>query len=129
MNRRALLWMLLAVVAVMVGLWTLLGPGLRQAAYDQLAAEAPVVSVSWHIAGDGTVSGPRELNLLQGQRLQMTLVSDTEDAVHVHGYELHRALAPSVSTVVDVFLVHSGRYEVELHGRELLLTVLNVMPR
>lgn len=129
MNRRALLWMLAAVVAVMVGLWALLGPGLRQAAYDQLAAETPPVAAHWHIAADGQVDGPRSLDLLQGQRLQMTLVSEVADAAHVHGYELHRELRPSEPAVIDVFLVHSGRYEVELHGRELLLTVLNVMPR
>jgi len=126
-----LIWgvIILVVVAVLAGLWAILNPAMQKAAVNQITESAAAVETVWSINAQGQVEGPPVLTLQQGQILRMQVTSAKKEELHVHGYEVLENLPAGETVTVDIFLVHSGRFEVELHKQHKQLTVLEVMPK
>ena len=59
----------------------------------------------------------------------MQITSAKAEELHVHGYEVLENLPAGETVAVDIFLVHSGRFEVELHKQHKQLTILEVTPK
>jgi hypothetical protein len=126
-----LIWgvIILVVVGVLAGLWVILNPSMQKAAVNQMTEPAGVVETVWLVDAQGQVEGPAVLTLKQGQILRMQVTSAKKEELHVHGYEVLENLPAGETVTVDIFLVHSGRFEVELHKQHKQLTVLEVMPK
>ncbi|MDP1539273.1 MAG: hypothetical protein U0998_11325 [Moraxellaceae bacterium] len=126
-----LIWgvIILVVVAVLAGLWAILNPAMQKAAVNQMTEPAGVVETVWSVNAQGQVDGPPVLTLQQGQVLRMEVTSAQSEELHVHGYDLLESLPAGETVTVDIFLVHSGRFEVELHKQHKQLTVLEVTPK
>jgi len=126
-----LIWavIILVVVAVLAGLWAMLNPAWQKAAVSQMTEPVAVIDAVWSVNAQGQVDGPAVLSLQQGQVLRMQITSAKAEELHVHGYEVLESLPANETVVVDILLVHSGRFEVELHKQHKQLTILEVMPK
>lgn len=62
------------------------------------------------------VSGPLEFR--EGDTIIMSVVSDTADEIHVHGYDIEDELVPGEKKQLSFKATVKGSFEVELHGCE-----------
>lgn len=76
---------------------------------------------------DGRASPPPDrVEVDLGQRVRIVVTSDTEDEVHVHGYDETVRLRPGEPASVEFVADQPGLYEVETHHSGTLLLQLAV---
>lgn len=110
--------------AVLAGLWFFLKP--PPATPDAVDPDRPAVfSISIR---DGQVSGPAVLSVQQGSDVRIEVSSDRPDELHLHGYDLQAELQPGITATLAFTAVHSGRFELELHGDHHGIGTLEVHP-
>ncbi len=89
-------------------------------------APPPVHTV--RVRGGQPVGGIKQVSLRSGERARLRVVSDQADEIHVHGYDITRAL-PASRPVTLVFPARlEGVFEVELHGTGTQIAELTVSP-
>ena len=73
-----------------------------------------------YAGGEVTGTTGRE-QVAVGERVVLRITSDVADELHVHGYDLQRALPAGVPVEIPLHATISGGFEVELHdaGRPL----------
>lgn len=64
--------------------------------------------------------------LSRGQTLVLTITSDRNDQVHVHGYDLEIPIAKGQTTTTEIVVDKIGRFEVETHEPVFTVLVLQV---
>lgn len=112
-------------------------PPAAERAQTQPAPEAaqarvlePVVpTYEWQISGGKLASGPETVQVHEGENLALRFTSDHADELHLHGYDMHLALKPGEQGVLTLQASHSGRFEIELHHSQMVVTVLEVLPK
>lgn len=72
------------------------------------------------------VGGHREIDAELGDQVSITVVSDTSDEVHVHGYDVFEAVGPGASVEVLFVADDAGRFEVELEDAGTLIADVTV---
>lgn len=72
------------------------------------------------------VGGSQTFQVELGTTAHFVVVSDVEDHVHVHGYDLFFDVAPGEGTEVMFIADVPGIFEVELEGSHMLLLELEV---
>ncbi len=72
------------------------------------------------------VGGPLDLSVDLGSTVHVTVTSDVEDHVHVHGYDLFFDVGPGETTEIRFVADVPGVFEVELEGMHTLLMELEV---
>ena len=77
---------------------------------------------------DGSVEGPTEFTLTQGERVRIIVHADVTDEVHLHGYDLHADVTPSEPTRIDFVADAAGVFGCELEGAGTLLFRLEITP-
>jgi hypothetical protein len=86
--------------------------------------DALQVSVS---VQDGDVDPPTQrVEVQQGQQVQLTITSDVDDEVHVHGFDVEGELQAGQPTTLEFVADQTGLFEVETHETELLLLQLEI---
>lgn len=147
MNKTAILFLLLGA-ALLTGLFLLLRPAPEDTvpaspaqavsagvaavpvAPPKPAVAVPVtVEIEWVVQGGQRQSGPERVELRAGDEVVLTLRSDRDDDLHVHGYDLHTQLHAGQTATLRFTADRSGRFECELHRSHLALGVLEVLPR
>jgi hypothetical protein len=92
-------------------------------------ADTADVEVQVLIAGGTVTTAEDRVALEVGQSVRITVTSDADDEIHVHGFELELPLVAGTPTEIE-FVVGTtpgpGLYEVELHDSGLLLLQLEV---
>lgn len=82
--------------------------------------------MSIRLFGGLPADGVKSIRAQRGQTVRLVGSSDTEDSLHVHGYdktlELHPGQTTTMSFVADV----SGSFEIETHESEKLVAQLVV---
>lgn len=79
-----------------------------------------------------TVSGgevsppPGRVDVTRGERVTLTVTSDTADELHVHGYDESARLPADEPVTLSFTADRTGVFEVETHGSGLVLTQLQV---
>ena len=76
-------------------------------------------------AGSADPIGQR-VNLTLGQKLVLTISSDRDDTVHVHGFDLEIEVPAGETVTREITMDRVGRYEVESHTPTLTLLVLQI---
>ena len=84
---------------------------------------APDVTVS-----GGVVDGPDRIEVDLGSLVEITVLADVADEIHVHGYDLTFPTEPGVPTLVSFSADAQGIFEVELEEAGLPLFELVVAP-
>jgi hypothetical protein len=72
--------------------------------------------------------GVRELEFRRGQRVRFAVVSNVDDEVHVHGYDITRPLRAGRRVVLSFRARLEGVFEVESHEFETQVAELKVEP-
>ena len=81
------------------------------------------------VVRDGTpVGGVARLEYERGERICFTVVSDTADEVHVHGFDLAKDVAAGESARFDFRADFEGVFEVELEGAHVQIAELRIEP-
>jgi hypothetical protein len=75
------------------------------------------------------VSGPEVVKMTEGDKLTLRITSDTDDEMHLHGYNLHLDLTAGQTGELALTANRSGRFEYELHHAHRTLGALEVYPR
>ena len=76
----------------------------------------------------GVVDGPDRFEVVMGEVVEITVLTDVADEVHVHGYDLTFPTQPGVPTLVTFTADAQGIFEVELEAAEIPLFELVVTP-
>jgi hypothetical protein len=91
---------------------------------SQTAAGKQVISVS---VTNGQVSpAPAPVDVKLGGSLIIEVMSDTNDEIHVHGYEITAPVTAGQPTRIPVAATIPGQFDVELHSSSQLLLILRV---
>lgn len=93
---------------------------------DQGDDAEPDVEVDLTLEGGKVTPPPDSVAVETGDHVRLTVESDVADVVHVHGYDLERAVQPGKPAVLSFRADQTGRFEVETHDSGLLLTQLLV---
>jgi hypothetical protein len=146
MRDRRLLYVLLAIAAL-VGLFVVLRPeddaggaGGTRTVTTPTAEPAPVEPAPTETTP--TVTKPKvtrwlvdsrdekldRLTVPKDTRVQIVVIADVADHVHVHGYDLMSDVAPGSPAVVNFAAKLSGRFEIELEDRGRQIAQLTVQP-
>lgn len=75
------------------------------------------------------VSGPEIVALREGDEVILTVTSDKNDELHLHGYDLHLHLHAGQPGTLKFTAKQSGRFAYELHKSHLELGALEVQPK
>jgi len=138
MRSRRAIALLLAMAAVLVGLYVCFRPQLPKmpdAATDSAApATAPNAGsplrreFALTVAGGKLVSGPAVIQVTQGTQVTLRIRSDRADELHLHGYDLHARIDPGAPAELTFTTDKTGRFEFELHHSHVVLGALEVRP-
>ena len=78
------------------------------------------------ISGKQVSPPPGSFKLGVGEKLTLTVTSDSANELHVHGWNVEKELQPNQPTTIELVGKEAGTYEVETHDPELLLTKITV---
>lgn len=89
--------------------------------------EPEAVTIRLEVTAD-TVPEVRRLSVQRGREVELVVVSEVSDRVHVHGYDLLADVGPGLPGAIAFTADAPGRFEVELEERGLQLAELEVRP-
>jgi heme/copper-type cytochrome/quinol oxidase subunit 2 len=76
---------------------------------------------------DGKVSPQtHRVKVPVGSQVRLTVSSDVDDEVHVHGFDIEREIAAGQTVTIDFTADQTGVFEVETHESDLQLLQLQV---
>jgi hypothetical protein len=79
---------------------------------------------------DGRLAtGPALLQVRQGDAVRLSVTSNRDDELHLHGYDLELALRSDQTAVLEFAADRSGHFDLELHEAHAELGALEVLPR
>ena len=102
-------------------------PGPVPPGSEPLPAE-PAMTAEWVVRQGRRESGPAVVVLKVGDEVELRVTSDSNDELHLHGYDLSLPLRAGQTGSLRFRAQHSGRFELELHHRHLELAALEVRP-
>jgi putative aminopeptidase FrvX len=85
------------------------------------------LAVDVTVAG-GQVEGPDRFEFALGDQVEITVLTDVADEIHVHGYDLRYDAEPGAPVKISFEADASGIFEVELEASHLPLFDLEVTP-
>jgi heme/copper-type cytochrome/quinol oxidase subunit 2 len=89
---------------------------------------APPPLPTVEVVGGQPEGGVRDLEFEKGDRVRFRVRSDTDDEVHVHGFDIEKAVGPGRPATFDFKAEFDGRYEIELHGAGTPIAELTIQP-
>lgn len=133
---------LVAGVALLAALFVLLKPAPppapeAAAPAGEPAAAAPGVAgalrgpriVELRLREGRLESGPAVIQVVQGDEVLLRVITDRDDNLHLHGYDLELSLHPGIVGELRFVADRGGRFEYELHHAHVELGVLEVQPK
>ena len=94
---------------------------------DSLRGSAPTI-YDIEMRGGKGISEP-VITVKQGDEVRLRIISDVRDEFHLHGYNLHVAVSPGRSGMLQFTAKLTGRFPYELHKTGLELGALEVYPK
>ena len=93
----------------------------------------PLVSIARTDSVDGAIPGQPQGGIQrptidQGEKVVLVVRSDSGEAVHLHGYNLEKDIVPGKPIRLPFTANIAGRFELELHPTDTLLSVIEVKP-
>jgi FtsP/CotA-like multicopper oxidase with cupredoxin domain len=124
---------LAVAVAILVGLFLAFAPKKADSPNAPSAPLAPAAQAGTTVeikVHDGRLAaGPAVIKLKQGDQVALRITSDSNDELHVHGYDLYLPLIAGQPAQLSFTADHSGRFEYELHQAHTDLGAFEVYPR
>ena len=94
---------------------------------DSLRGAGPTI-YAIEARGGRRISEP-VITVQQGDEVRLRIISDVPDEFHLHGYNLHVAVSPGRSGMLQFTAKLTGRFPYELHKSGLELGALEVYPK
>ena len=91
-------------------------------------AKPKPTTVTIRVAGGVPQGGIARPKVKKGDRVVIVVRADAGESVHVHGYDVERAITPGKPVRLPITATIPGRFEVELHHPDSVLAVLTVNP-
>jgi FtsP/CotA-like multicopper oxidase with cupredoxin domain len=95
-----------------------------EAPSEEPADDIEVVDIT--ISGGKVTPPPGRVEVDRGTTVQLTVTSDTDDSLHVHGFDIEGDLPAGEPATFTFEADEDGLFEIETHGSHLLLTQLVV---
>jgi hypothetical protein len=92
------------------------------------AAPAPALRIRIVVEDGQAVGGVQRVSVERRAPVVVIVRADVADHVHVHGYDLMQDVAPGEPARISFRAALTGRFEIELEDRSLLLAELEVRP-
>ena len=105
-----------------------------QAETDTTAETTPApakpkpTTVTIRVVGGVPQGGIARPKVKKGDRVVIVVRADAGESVHIHGYDVERAITPGKPVRLPITATIPGRFEVELHHPDSVLAVLTVNP-
>lgn len=95
------------------------------------ATHAPAGTYSYEMVVEHGAkrSGPETMRVFEGDEVNLKILSDRADELHLHGYDLRATIKAGVPAVLKLKADHTGRFTMELHHSNVELGALEVQPR
>lgn len=77
---------------------------------------------------DGVPTEPQVHRIAQNSQVIMKITTAQDEALHIHGYDLHAHTQAGQMQELRFVAEHAGRFEVELHKSDRLIGVLEIFP-
>jgi len=84
--------------------------------------------ISLRIVGGNLMAGPTVIRLKRNDAVVLTVLADTADELHVHGYNLKLKLVPNQPATLNFVAKNTGRFTFELHKAGTELGAFEVYP-
>lgn len=104
----------------------LIGAVVASAAPARTAAKPVVVQIK--VKQGRPVGGIKRPSVRKGATVRFVVVADKGEELHLHGYDVEKAVRVGKPTVIQVVARIPGRFELELHEPDALLARLTVKP-
>lgn len=75
------------------------------------------------------VGGSQAVRLVRDDEVLLTVRSDRDDELHLHGYNLHLHLKAGKPGTMRFTAKRTGRFSAELHKSDVEVLVLEIYPR
>jgi hypothetical protein len=95
---------------------------------EAAATTAPPEVLTINVVGEKPVGGVAKLKVTKGDRIHFIVESDSEQEVHLHGYDIAKDVAPGAPAEFDVKATIDGVFEAELEGPAVQILKLTVQP-
>ena len=141
MSKGARAGLLVAAAAVAVLAFVLLRPSGEKppstAATETTAASAATEATTAkpepqvatiRVKGGQPVDGVRKLTFKEGGTIRFRVTDETDDEVHLHGYDIEKPVGPGKAAKFSVPATITGRFEVELHDTATPIAEVTVEP-
>lgn len=86
----------------------------------------PPARVTITLADGGAEPNGERIDLVRDQLLILTITSDRDDEIHVHGFDLEIPVAAGQTVTEEIVMDRVGRFEVESHEPVLTVLVLQI---
>ncbi len=83
-------------------------------------------TLSLEIKGGKPVGGMKRLKVTRGDHVEVTVSSDAQDRVHLHGYDIAEDVAAGGKATLEFDATIAGRFELESHELDIALAEIEV---
>lgn len=87
---------------------------------------APADTPEFILHNGETVSGPATISFKIGDTVKFKVISDKDDQIHIHGYNKEVDLKSGEYQTVEFKATIAGKFEIEIHSNDSLVTTLEV---
>jgi FtsP/CotA-like multicopper oxidase with cupredoxin domain len=82
-----------------------------------VSSTRPVVE-KIQIRGSSVVGGSRQIRVVKGDRVRITVTADAANVLHLHGYDIEKKVLPARPAHFDFDASIEGQFELESHTFE-----------
>ena len=127
MSKTGIRNVLVVVVAlvVLVALFFLLRPGSSPGSRETGATQEEPIA----LAINGNTMSPDEVDVTEGQQVNLQISSDRPVEFHLHGYDLTEEVEPEEPAELSFEAANTGRFAIEDHNADAEIGALLVVPR
>ena len=91
-------------------------PATDETATPDTPAEPAVTQIA--IRGGEVVGGPKTITVTKGDQVRIVVTADAHDDMHLHGYDIEKAVEPGKPARFDFEANLEGQFEMESHVAE-----------
>jgi hypothetical protein len=118
---------LIAVVAALAAIALLAACGTNEPTAEPTHT-GPTEELTVTVADGNATPSAERVEVKVGTIVEITVTSDAEDVLHVHGYDKELTVVPSTPRTLTFLADQTGRFEIEFHELDKLVYQLVVTP-
>lgn len=89
----------------------------------------PERTFSLTIKNNAVIAPEKTLTVTEGEKVVVTITADTDEELHIHGYDLEVPLQKNIPKQITFTATLTGSFPIELHHAEAEIALLQVQPK